>query len=347
MANATSAASVCVSVAYELMVSARWLTYLQCSTLSSLLSGKVFGIGSDAYTSSLNSYFSLQQAQVQPACVVLPETTHDVSEAVYALTSSDSPGHGCEFAVRSGGYSYYAGASNIQGGVTIDLQGLGHISVEPDRSIVSVGTGATWLSVYSYLDPLNLTVNGGRTANVGAGGLTLGGGISYFGPRYGWTCDTVQNYEVVLANGTISSANKTENPDLFWALHGGSNNFGIVTRVDLQAIEQGDLWGGLVFHDLSTRDEHIAAFVNFSQAETYDIYSSLITTFSYSRSGSEGTYTVATNMEYTKPVVNPPVFQSISSIPSLASTMRITNMTDLSTETQSLQQPGFRYAPSM
>jgi hypothetical protein len=150
-----------------------------------------------------------------------------------------------------------------------------------------------------------------------------------------------------LANGTIVSANNNENPDLFWALHGGSNNFGIVTRVDFQAIEQDGLWGGIVYHALSTGDEHIAAFVNFSQPETYDVYSSLITTFSYSNSGSGGIYTVATNMEYTKPVANPPVFQSVSSIPSLASTMRITNMTDLSSETQSLQQPGFRYAPRL
>lgn len=247
--------------------------------------------------------------------------------------------------MRSGGYSYYAGASNIQGGVTIDLQGLDHIDLEPDRSIVSVGAGATWFDVYSYLNPLNLTANGGRVANVGVGGLTIGGGISYFGPRNGWTCDTVQNYEVVLANGTISNANKNENPDLFWALHGGSNNFGIVTRVDLQAFEQGDFWGGIVFYDLSTKDENIAAFVNFSQPETYDDYSSLITTFSYSYSGSQGTYAVATSLEYTKPVVNPSVFQPITSIPSLASTMRITNMTDLSTESQSLQGPGFRYAP--
>jgi FAD/FMN-containing dehydrogenase len=231
--------------------------------------------------------------------------------------------------------------------VTIDLRGLDHIDLDPGHTNVSVGSGATWKSVYSYLDPLNLTVNGGRTANVGVGGLTLGGGISYFGPRYGWTCDTVLNFEVVLANGTIASANKDDNPDLFWALRGGSNNFGIVTRVDLRPIEQGGLWGGIVFHDLNTKDEQIAAFVNFSQAENYDVYSSLITTFSYSHLGSEGVFSVATNMEYTKPVADPPVFQSIASIPSLQSTMRITNMTDLSTETQLLQQPGFRYASRM
>jgi hypothetical protein len=36
----------------------------------------------------------------------------------------------------------------------------------------------------------------------------------------------VLNYEVVLSNATIVNANATSNPDLFWALKGGGNQFG-------------------------------------------------------------------------------------------------------------------------
>lgn len=42
--------------------------------------------------------------------------------------------------------------------------------------------------------------------------------------------DQVVNYEVVLADGSIVEANATTNSDLFRALKGGSNNFGIVSR---------------------------------------------------------------------------------------------------------------------
>lgn len=55
---------------------------------------------------------------------------------------------------------------------------------------------------------------------VGVGGLTLGGGVSYTSPRYGWTCDTVSQFEIVLADGSIAQVDNNSNPDLMWALRG-------------------------------------------------------------------------------------------------------------------------------
>ena len=58
------------------------------------------------------------------------------------------------------------------------------------------------------------------------GGLLLGGGLSFLSPQYGLPADSVVNYEVVLSNATIVNANSTANPDLYWALKGGGNQFG-------------------------------------------------------------------------------------------------------------------------
>lgn len=316
----------------------------QCLTLSLLLKGKVYFPDSPSYVASLGSYFSLQETAVHPVCVVSPKTAQDVSVAVRALTTTThSSNSGCQFAIRSGGHAAFAGAANIQGGVTIDLTALDSIVLgQGTDPIASVSVGATWGEIYSHLDPLNLSVNGARAAGVGVGGLVTGGGISYFGPRFGWTCDTVNNFEVVLANGSIIHANGRENPDLMWALRGGQNNFGIVTRVDLQTFQQGNLWGGYVIYDASTTDTQIAALATFNDPKTYDELSSLITTFAYS--GAQGVSVVVNNMEYTKPVANPPAFQQLSTIPSMASTQRITNMTDLVTETEMSHHIGLRQA---
>jgi hypothetical protein len=51
---------------------------------------------------------------------------------------------------------------------------------------------------------------------------------------------------VVLADGAVVNANCEENSDLWYALKGGSNNFGVVTRFDFQTFAQGDLWGGSI-----------------------------------------------------------------------------------------------------
>ena len=102
----------------------------------------------------------------------------------------------CQFAVKSGGHGMFTGASNIQQGITIDLLNLNQITVSSDKTQVSVGAGNRWYDVYTKLDPMGISVIGGRVAGIGVGGLTLGGGISFFSGRYGWACDNVNNYEV-------------------------------------------------------------------------------------------------------------------------------------------------------
>lgn len=81
----------------------------------------------------------------------------------------------CPFAVKSGGHAAFTGASNIQGGLTIDLAYLNQVQVSTDKTLTQVGAGNHWVDVYSQLDPLGLWVIGGRVAAVGVGGLTLGG----------------------------------------------------------------------------------------------------------------------------------------------------------------------------
>lgn len=298
-----------------------------------MLKDKVYFPDNPAYTASLGSYFSLQETAVHPRCIVSAQTVQDVSAAVRVLTTANVSSSGCQFAVRSGGHASFAGAANVQGGVTIDLTALDSIVLGTGAPpIVSVGPGATWGEVYSHLGAANLSVNGARAAGVGVGGLTLGGGISYFGPRFGWTCDTATNFEIVLANGSIINANDNENTDLLWALRGGTNNFGVVTRIDLQTFAQGDLWGGEVIHPFSTANEQIVALAAFNDPAAYDEFSSLIVTFAYS--GAANFSAVVNNMEYTKPIADPPVFHSMSSLPSLSSTQRITNVSDLVAETE-------------
>ncbi|QRW12973.1 FAD-binding domain protein [Ceratobasidium sp. AG-Ba] len=98
---------------------------------------------------------------------------------------------------------------------------------------VDVGSGLVWDDVYAALQPHGVTVVGGRVTGVGVGGFTLGGGYSWLSNQYGLTIDTVTEFEVVLPNGTITAASEGLNPDLFFGLKGGFNNFGIVTKFTL------------------------------------------------------------------------------------------------------------------
>lgn len=111
-----------------------------------------------------------QESSITPSCRYAPSNAQDVSRAVAFLAHSN-----CHFAIRGGGHMSWAGAANIQDGVTIDLSAMNSVSVSRDNYTTSVGSGARWQDVYLRLDELNLAVSGGRVNDVGVAGLTLGG----------------------------------------------------------------------------------------------------------------------------------------------------------------------------
>lgn len=171
------------------------LTYnyrAQCLFLNILLRGKVSFPQSSIYEAQ-NIHWSQQQTDVRSVCRVAPSAAVDVSATLLTLKTLS-----CQFAVKSGGHASFKGASNIDEGVTIDLVNLKQITLSADKTQASIGPGNRWLDVYSTLDPLGVSVAGGRVEDIGVGGLTLGGGISYFSGRFGFSCDNVNAYQVCL-----------------------------------------------------------------------------------------------------------------------------------------------------
>ncbi|KAF9024792.1 hypothetical protein BDP27DRAFT_1410908 [Rhodocollybia butyracea] len=237
---------------------------LCCTALSEALPSLVYLPGSAEYEHQQHTYFILQHTEIQPSCRVSPATTSDVSFIMTTLTK-----HSCPFAVRSGGHMTWAG-SNVVGGVTLDLGRLNEITVEEEKSLVRLGPGSNWGSVYAAMEPYNLTTVGGRMPEVGVGGFFLGGGISLLSFQHGFGSDNILNYELVLSNGTILNANSSSHPDLFWALKLGSSNFGIVTRFDVRTYPlKPHVWGGIRAYPLTTSGTPtlISNWVTFARSE--------------------------------------------------------------------------------
>ncbi len=115
-------------------------------SLSQALPGRVFPRESQGYVESLSTYFSAQESQIKPACIVRPQTTADVVNTISHLVQANKL-HGIgslKFAIHSGGHACFAGSANVSDGVTIDLRGLNSIDVNEGASEVSIGTGASW-----------------------------------------------------------------------------------------------------------------------------------------------------------------------------------------------------------
>ena len=300
------------------------LTKKQCSTLAILLPDEHSAVGQADYAPL--PYWSVQQSEVVPACRIDVSSAKSISTVVKVAQLTK-----CPFNVKSGGHAAFAGGSSIQDGVLINLGRLNSVTVSDNRKTVSVGPGQTWFDVYKVLDPLGLSVVGGREAGVGIGGFLLGGGISYFAGRRGWGCDNVQNYEVVLSSGKIVNASPTSNSDLYWALRGGGgSNFGIVSKFDIDSFDQGNLWGGGRYYSFDTSASLAKAFANFNVAAPTDPDAHLYIAFAYA--AQLGGFLGISGPAYAKPEPNPSIFNELGAIPSLIDATNVASMSTLSVQ---------------
>ncbi|KAF9641043.1 FAD linked oxidase [Lasiodiplodia theobromae] len=290
-----------------------------CTELSSVFGSAFHYPDTDNFT-----IWDAKQQEVRPACRVEPSSAAEVSQVLGILVDT-----WCHFAVKGGGHSRSPNDSNSVGGVTIDLGRISSVSIAADGTRASVGGGAKTLQVYSALNARNLSFVGGRVNTVGIGGFALGGGTSPFSNKYGWSLDNIYEYEVVLANGTITTASEDSNPDLYWALRGGSNNFGIVTTFTVRTFAQGPVFTGRVtFTDNQTEAALDGAYELFTNPELstdvdmgYDLY--------YGYSQAQDSFTLLGTQRYARPLSNPPVFQGIDSIPPASRSTNIDTMANM------------------
>lgn len=149
-------------------------------------------------------------------------------------------------AVRGGGHNI-AGSALCDDGLVIDLSPMKSVHVNPKAKRAYVGPGATLGDVDHETAAFGLLTPTGINSTTGIAGLTLGGGFGWMSRRLGLTADNLVSAEVVTAEGKVVHASADENEDLFWALRGGSGNFGIVTMFEYQLHAVGpEVYAGLV-----------------------------------------------------------------------------------------------------
>jgi FAD/FMN-containing dehydrogenase len=138
------------------------LTPGQCSSLSRIFGNStVINQQSSAYDAFTNSYWSVQQASVDPYCIFKPSNAEAVSIVILLSRLTR-----CPFAVKSGGHAAFAGASNVESGITVSLENLKDISLSENKEIASIEPGNVWYDIYTNLETQNLAVIGGRVSTL-------------------------------------------------------------------------------------------------------------------------------------------------------------------------------------
>ena len=172
-----------------------------------------------------------------PGLVLQVTSVPQVVDALAFARDAD----GVALSIRSGGHGV-SGRSTNDGGIVIDVSALNTIEIlDKATRRVRLGPGARWMDVAAALAPHGWALSSGDYGGVGVGGLATAGGIGWLAREHGLTIDHLRSAQIVLADGTVTTASADENPDLFWGIRGAGANFGIVTSFEFEADEVGDI----------------------------------------------------------------------------------------------------------
>ncbi|KAI9777374.1 MAG: hypothetical protein M1835_005250 [Candelina submexicana] len=167
----------------------------------------------------------------KPAAITLPTTTQHVSDSVVCAASSNT-----KVQAKSGGHSYASFSSGGKdGSLVVDLEGFQEITVDGSTNIAKVGGGVRLGNLAE-----GIFKQGGRALphgtcpGVGIGGHFTHGGYGHDSRLWGLALDTIVGLDVVLANGSYVHATETDYSDIYYALRGAADSFGVITTFYLQ-----------------------------------------------------------------------------------------------------------------
>lgn len=171
--------------------------------------------------------------------------TYITQGATVRVTSSDEAAtvvrfaacHKIPFTVKGGGYST-TGASSAHGGIVLDLSKLRIVHVNPVSRIVTAQGGALWEDIDVAAAQHRLAVVGSTLNHIGVAGATLGGGYGWLTGQYGLAIDNLLWVKMILADGSVIIVSEEQYPDLFWAIRGAGQSFGVAIELAFRAHRQ-------------------------------------------------------------------------------------------------------------
>ena len=220
-----------------------------------------------------NSSFQALQEKVRGQVITSDDADYDTARAVFNGMIDKRPAAilrvsqvadviagvnfardtGLDLALRGGGHSA-PGFGTCDGGLVIDFTDCRGVRVDPANATARAEAGVTWADFNYATCAFGLATTGGIIGSTGVAGLTLGGGIGYLARKYGLSCDNLKSADVVTAEGKFLVASNTQNEDLFWALRGGTGNFGVVTSFEFNLHPVDVLYGGVIIYLLEHAD---------------------------------------------------------------------------------------------
>ncbi|KAF8528284.1 FAD-binding domain-containing protein [Gautieria morchelliformis] len=145
--------------------------------------------------------------------------------------------HNLKIAIKASGHDYL-GRSTAKNSILMWTRNFQNITFHDSfqvgqkimGSAVTVGSGVGMQTLYMAAKAQGKIFSGARANTaVLAGGYVQGAGHAPLAPTLGLAADNALEFQIVIADGSLVTANEASNPDLFWALRGGgAGSWGVI-----------------------------------------------------------------------------------------------------------------------
>jgi FAD/FMN-containing dehydrogenase len=154
----------------------------------------------------------------------------------------------------------HAARRTLDDTLLLRTRALQDLTVDVERRTARVGAGVKFGELMAALDGTGLTALCGSNPDPSVVGLCLGGGVSWFTRKHGFTANSVLGFDVVDATGERYHVDRATDPDLFWALRGGGGDFAIVLAVELALFPAAEIYGGRLLWSVEHAPAVLRAF---------------------------------------------------------------------------------------
>ncbi|MFD6420512.1 FAD-binding oxidoreductase [Streptomyces sp. NPDC060198] len=233
--------------------------------LAGSVRGPVLAAGDDGYDEERVRYQTFRPHA--PSVVIGAVDEEDVRLAV-----EFGAAHGLPVGVQATGHGP---ALPAHGGVLISTRRMSGVRIDPVSRTALLDAGVSWQQVVTAAAPHGLAPLSGSAPHVGAVAYTLGGGLGLLARRYGYAADHVRRIRAVTTDGRVRDIDADRESDLFWALRGGRDNFGVVTSMEVGLVPVERLYGGALYFDGSLAEEAVNTWLRWTAGVPEDMTSSL------------------------------------------------------------------------